>query len=68
METGVLAGSEGLTFRRWKPRMFEASTVRSTDTVPAAVKRDRARVYLDVAAQVRLLALDELDGIVEGAR
>lgn len=48
--------------------MSNAAFLLANDTVPATAKRDRARVYLDVAAQVRLLALDELDGIVEGVR
>lgn len=45
-----------------------AAFLLANDTVPAAVKRDRVRVYLDVAAQLRLLAVDELDGIAWGAR
>lgn len=48
--------------------MSNAAFLLANDTVPAAVKRDRARVYLDVAAQLRLLAIDELDGIAWGAR
>lgn len=47
--------------------MSNAAFLLANDTVPAAVKRDRARVYLDVSAQLRLLALAELDGI-GGAR
>ncbi|WP_285477135.1 hypothetical protein [Amycolatopsis sp. NBRC 101858] len=48
--------------------MSNAAFLLANDTVPAAAKRDRTRVYLDVAAQVRLLALAELDGIAGGAR
>ncbi|WP_410593363.1 hypothetical protein [Amycolatopsis sp. lyj-23] len=48
--------------------MSNAAFLLANDTVPAAVKRDRARVYLDVSAQLRLLAIDELDGIAWGAR
>ncbi len=52
----------GMTF------MSNAAFLLANDTIPAAAKRDRTRVYLDVAAQLRLLALAELDGIVGGAR
>ncbi|RSD20116.1 hypothetical protein [Amycolatopsis eburnea] len=48
--------------------MSNAAFLLANDTVPVAAKRDRARVYLDVAAQLRLLAAAELDGITEGAR
>ncbi|WP_020664228.1 hypothetical protein [Amycolatopsis benzoatilytica] len=48
--------------------MSNAAFLLANDTVPTAVKRDRARVYLDVAAQLRLLAIDELDGIAWGTR
>lgn len=48
--------------------MSNAAFLLANDTVPAAAKRDRTRVYLDVATQLRLLALAELDGITEGAR
>jgi hypothetical protein len=48
--------------------MSNAAFLLANDTVPAAGKRDRARVYLDVATQLRLLALAELDGITGAAR
>lgn len=48
--------------------MSNAAFLLANDTVPAAAKRDRVRVYLDVSAQLRLLALAELDGIAGGAR
>jgi hypothetical protein len=48
--------------------MSNAAFLLANDTVPAAAKRDRTRVYLDVASQLRLLAIDELDGIAWGAR
>lgn len=46
--------------------MSNAAFLLANDTVPATVKRDRARVYLDVATQLRLLALAELDGLTVG--
>ncbi len=48
--------------------MSNAAFLLANDAVPAAVKRDRARVYLDVATQLRLLALAELDGIAGDLR
>ncbi|SEF30174.1 hypothetical protein SAMN05421837_10541 [Amycolatopsis pretoriensis] len=43
--------------------MSNAAFLLANDTVPAAAKRERARVYLDVSAQLRLLAVAELDSI-----
>ncbi len=43
--------------------MSNAAFLLANDTVPAAAKRDRARVYLDVSAQLRLLALAELESM-----
>ncbi|WP_460438154.1 hypothetical protein [Amycolatopsis stemonae] len=48
--------------------MSNAAFLLANDAVPAAAKRDRARAYLDVSAQLRLLALAELDGIAGGVR